>query len=53
MLGTDVVVQKPIGFLGSEPQYAFGFRAERNLDRRRHLVAKDRATFDLLTNVLQ
>ena len=53
MLGTDVVVQKPIGFLGSEPQYAFGFRAERNLDRGLHLLTEDCATFNFLADVLE
>ncbi len=53
MLGADVVVQQPIGFLGGKLQHALGFRAERNLDRGRDLLAKHRAAFDFLADVLE
>ena len=53
MLGADVVVQQPIGFLGGKLQHALGLGAERDLDRGRDLFAKDRAPFDFLANALE
>ncbi len=53
MLGADVVVQQPIGFFGGKLQHALGFRAERDLDRRRDLLAEHGAPFDLFSDVLQ
>ena len=53
VLGADVVVQQPIGFLGRKLQHPLGFGAERDLDRGRDLLAEDRAAFDFLADVLQ
>ena len=53
VLGADVVVQQPIGFFGRKLQHALGFGAERNLDRRRDLLAEDRPAFDFLADVLE
>ena len=53
VLGADVVVQQPVGFLGRKLQHALGFGAERDLDRGRHLLAEDRAAFDFLADVLE
>ena len=53
VLGADVVVQQPVGFLGGELQHALGFGAERNLDRGRDLLAEDRAAFDFLADVFE
>ena len=53
MLGADVVVQQPIGFLGGELQHALRFRAERDLDRGRDLLAEHGAAFDFLADVLE
>jgi hypothetical protein len=41
VLGADVIVQQPIGLLGSKLQDALGLGAEWNLNRRRDLFAKD------------
>ncbi len=53
MLGPDVVVQQPIGFFGSKLEDPLGLRAEGNLDRRRHLLAKHGPAFDVLPDVLE
>jgi hypothetical protein len=53
MLGADVVVQQPIRFLGGILQYAFGFRAEGNLDRGGHLLPKNSPSFDFLADRLK
>ncbi len=53
MLGADVVVQQPIGFLGGKLQHALRFRAERDLDRGRDLLAEHGAAFDFLADVLE
>ena len=53
MLGPDVVVEQAICFFSSELQDPFGLGAERNLDRRRHLLAENRPSFDFLANVFQ
>ena len=53
VLGPDVVVQQPVGLFGRELQHALGFRAERNLDRGRDLLAEHRAPFDFLADGFQ
>ena len=53
VLGADVVVQQPVGLLGGELQHALGLGAERDLDRRRHLLAEDGAALDLLADRLE
>ena len=53
VLGADVVVQQPVGFFGRELQDALGFRAERNLDRGRDLLAEHGAPFDFLADALE
>ena len=50
VLGADVVVQQAIGLFGRELEHALRLGAERDLDRRRHLLAEDGAPFDLLAN---
>ena len=53
VLGPDVVVQEAVGFFRCKLQHPLGFRAERNLDRGRDLLAEDRPAFDFLTDVFQ
>ena len=53
MLRADVVVQQPVGFVGRKLQHALRFGAEGNLDRGRHLLAEDRAAFDLLADAFE
>ena len=53
VLGPDVVVQQAIGFFRGKLQHALGFRAERDLDRRRHLLAEHGAAFDFLADVFE
>ncbi len=53
VLGPDVVVQQPVGFLGCASEDTLGLGAERNLDRGRDLLAKDRAPLDFLADVFQ
>src|SRR5436309_6267252 len=53
MLGPDVVVQEPIGLFGGKLQYALGFRAERNFNRRGDLLSKHRPAFDLLPDAFE
>ena len=53
VLGADVVVQQAIGFFGSELQDALGFGAERDLDRRRDLLAEDGTPLDFLPDRLE
>src|ERR1051326_2144008 len=53
MLGPDVIVQQPIGLFGRKLQHALGFRAERNLDRRRDLLAEHGPAFNLLADVFE
>ena len=53
VLGADVVVQQPLGFLGRELQDALGLGAERDLDRGRDLLAEDRPALDFLADVLE
>jgi hypothetical protein len=50
VLGADVVVQQPVGLFGRELQDTLGFGAERNLDRRRDLLAEYGAPFDFLAD---
>ena len=53
MLRPDVVVEQPVRLLGGELQHALGLGAERDLDRRGHLLAEDGAPFDFLADVLE
>ena len=53
VFGADVVVKQPIGFFRGVLQHALGFGAEGNLDRRRNLLAEDRAAFDVFANVFE
>ena len=53
VLGADVVVQQAVGFFGRKLQHALGFRAERDLDRGRDLLAEHRPAFDFLADVLE
>ena len=53
VLGSDVVVQEPVGFFRGALQDALGLSAERNFDRGRDLLAEDRPTFDFLADVLE
>ena len=53
MFGADVVVQQAVRFFGGKLQHALGFRAERELDRGRHFLAKDRPAFDFLADVFE
>jgi hypothetical protein len=53
MLGSDVVVEQAIRFFGRELQHALGFRAERDLDGGRDLLAEHRAAFDFLADVFE
>src|SRR5262249_24153250 len=53
VLGADVVVQEAVRFFGRKLQNALGFRAERNLDRGRDLLADHRSSFDFLPDVLE
>ena len=53
MLRADVGVQQPVRFLRRKLQHALGFRAERDVDRRRHLLAEDRAPFDFLADAFE
>ena len=53
VLGANVVMQQPIGFLGGTLEDALGFSAERNFDRGGDLLAEDRPTFDFLTDILE
>ena len=53
MLGPDIVVQQPIGLFGRKLQNPLGFGAERNFDRRRHLLAEDGPALDVFANVFE
>ena len=53
VLGADVGVQQPVGFFGRELQHALGVRAEGDVDRRRDLLAEDRAAFNLLADAVE
>ena len=53
MLGADVVVEQTVGFFGGELEHALGFGAERDLDRRGHLLPEHRPPFDFLADVLE
>ena len=53
VLGTDVIVKKSIRLFGRTAEDAFGFGAERDFDRRRNLLAEDRAPLDFLADVFQ
>src|SRR5262245_22877753 len=53
VLGANVVVEQPIGFLGRKLKHPFGFRAERNLNGGRNLFAEDCASFYFFSNVLE
>ena len=53
VLGADVVVQQPVGFLGGELQDALGLGAERDVDRRRHLLPEHGPAFDFLADALE
>ncbi len=53
VLGADVVVQQPIGLFGRRLQHPARLDAEGDLDRGRHLVAKDRPPFDFLADAFE
>ena len=53
VLGPDVVVQQPVGFLGGELQDALGFGAEGDLDRGRDLLAEHGPAFDFLADAFE
>ena len=53
VLGADVVVQQPVGFLGGVLQDALGFGAEGDFDRRRDLLAEHGPAFDFLANAFE
>ena len=53
MFGADVGVQQPIRFFGRKLQHALGLGAEGNLDRRRDLLAEDRAALNLLADTVE
>ena len=53
VLRADVVVQQTVRLFGGELQHPLGFGAERDLDRRRHLLAEDRPAFDFLADVFE
>ena len=50
MLGADVLVAEPLGFFGAIGQHALALVAQRQIDRRRNLLANRGVTFDLLAN---
>jgi hypothetical protein len=52
MLGADVVVQQSIGLFSRKLKDAFGFGAERDLDRGRSLFAEDGAPSDFIADVV-
>ena len=53
VLGPDVVVQQPVGFLGGVLQDALGFGAEGDFDRGRDLLAEHGPAFDFLANAFE
>ena len=53
VLGADVVVEEPVGFLGGVLQDPLGLAAEGNLDRGRDLLAEDRPAFDVLADAVE
>ena len=53
MLGADVVMQEPVGFFSRKLQHPLRLRAERDLDRRRDLLAEHGPPFDFLANVFE
>jgi len=53
MLGTDVVVEQAIGLFRRKLQHPLRFRAERDLDRRRDLLAEYGASFDFLADTFE
>ena len=53
VLGPDVVVQQPVGFLGGKLQDALGLGAEGNLDRGRDLLAEHRPALNLLADIFE
>ena len=53
MLGADVVVQQAVRFFRGKLQHALGFGAERDLDRRRDLLAEHGPAFDLLPDAFE
>jgi len=53
VLGPDVVVKQPVGLLGGKPQHPLGLGAERDLDRRGHLLAEHGPPLDLLADALE
>ncbi len=53
VLGADVVVQQPVGFLGGILENALGLGAEGDFDRGRDLLAEHGPAFDLLANALE
>ena len=50
MLGADVLVVQPLGFLGAIGQHALALVAQRQIDRGRNLLADGGVAFDLLAN---
>jgi hypothetical protein len=46
-------VQQSIGFFSRKLQHPLGFRAKWDFNRRRHLLAEDRAAFDFLPDVFE
>ncbi len=53
VLGADVVVEQPIGLFRGELEDPLGFRAERDLDRRRNLLPEHRPPLDLLADAFE
>ena len=53
MLGADVLVVEPLGFLGAVGQHALALVAERQVDRRRNLLANGGVPFDLLADGIE
>ena len=50
MLGADVLVIQPLGFLRAIGQHALALMAQRQIDRGRNLLAQRGVRFDLLAN---
>ncbi len=53
VLGADVVVQQPVGFLGGILEHALGFGAEGDFNGGRDLLAKHGPAFDFLANTFE
>jgi hypothetical protein len=53
VLGADVGVQQPVVLFGRKLQDTLRLRAERDVDGGRHLLAEDRAAFNLLADAFE